>query len=543
MRLVRWSPLAVAALLAACTGARARPDGKGPAAPAVAPQATQKAPDAAAKATSAIPDAAQKATSAAQVAAPEATSVATAAVQTPDAPFRANAPPPEPTRAPFVAPVPVERRLKSGARLLVVENRSVPLVSIEVLLGAGVDAEPPGKAGLAGFTAALLREATRRRPAGKLAEEIEDLALRFSTAAGPESSVLRLGCLKETLPEALDLLADVLLGPAFAPADVERVRGLLLTAAQQRRARPAALAADEAARLAFGDQHPWGQPEGGTAESLRAITADDLARFHATWYRPDNAVISVAGDVGAAEIERALGRLLARWEPQPAARPQPPPPPALAARTLSLIDKPGASQSQVWAVGRSPAAADPERLPLQLANLILGGLFESRLNLNLREAKGYSYGVRSSLTRRRGPGLWLVSGAVKADVTAESVVEVERELAALAEGGLRDGELERAREALLGELPLLLETGEAVAGAMAELALLGLPLDYYRTLPDRIAQVDAAAVAQALRSWLLPGQMPLVVVGPAAASEAKLRALGLGAVLLRGAEARPAPVP
>jgi zinc protease len=460
---------------------------------------------------------------------------------TPDADFRQARPEPAATQPSYTAPVPVELKLKNGARLLVVESRAVPLVSIDVLIAIGADGEPAGKAGLASFTVEMLREGTKKHPSQKLAEELDDLAARLTSSAGQETSRVRLNCLKETLPKALDLLADVLVGPAFEPADLERVRGLLLTDLVQKKASPASLAADEVARLAWGEKHPWGQPDGGTPESVQALTREDLVRFHEAWYRPGNAIVSVAGDVSPAEIQRLLETRLAGWKGKAAPRPKLPAPPDLGTRAVTLVDKAGGSQSQVWVFGRGVAANHPDRVALRIANAIIGGSFGSRLNQNLREAKGYSYGVRMGLSSLREHGLWTASGSIKANVTAEALTEYEKELSTFATGELRPGELERAKEQAIRALPSALETVDAMAASMATLAFHGLPLDEFKRLPEKVAAVDAAEVARVVKAWLHPEKMPVVIVGPAAQSAEKLKALGLGAVEVKAVAVPAAP--
>jgi zinc protease len=452
---------------------------------------------------------------------------------TPDAPFRAAKPAPAPGDPVFQAPVPRVSTLASGARLLVVENRAVPLVSIEVVLRAGVDQEPAGQGGLAGFTADMLTEGTVRRPALEFAARVEDLAAQLSASADLESARLRLSCLTETLPEALDLLAEALLTPAFHADDVERVRSIRLTGLLQKQAVPQALAADEAARLIYGERHPRGRPAGGTPESIQAITAANLKAFHADFYDPRSAIISVAGDVSAAEIGRLLDQKLAGWKGRRGAEPKRPPFPRLAGRSVILVDRPGLSQSQVWVVGELFPAGHADRVPMAVLNNVLGGLFNSRLMLNLRETKGYSYGVRSSLRLDSDRGWLVAAGGLQAKFTAESVDEFEKELAAMSSGVLREGELARAKEALIRGLPVSLETNGAVAGSLASAAALGLPLDWYARLPGRIASVKAADVARVAKAWIRPERMAVIVVGPRAESQEKLEALRLGPLTVK----------
>ena len=203
----------------------------------------------------------------------------------PDAAFRVQAPPPLAQQPHFDPPVPIERKLKNGARVLIVENHAVPLVAIGVRFLHGVDADPKDKPGLAEFVADMVDEGTKKRPAQKLAEEIEDLAAHLGAGASLETASVNLNCLTETLPKALELLADVVQNPAFRQEDVERVRILKLTALEQKKANPGALAADQAARILYGDRHPWGQPSGGTSESTKALRSS---------YRPCSSTRSIA---------------------------------------------------------------------------------------------------------------------------------------------------------------------------------------------------------------------------------------------------------
>ena len=452
---------------------------------------------------------------------------------TPDAEFRQSKPRALPSQAAFEAPVPVRLKLASGARLLVVENHNVPLVAISVLIEAGNDADPLPKAGLADFVASMLDEGTRTRTAPQLAEAIENLAAHLNASAGPEYTRVSLNSLKETLPQALDILADVLVDPAFRPADIERVRGLLLTDLLQKNANPGAVARDQMDLLLYGPKHPWGQPSGGTTETIKSISQADLIKFHAAWYRPNNAIIAVAGDITPAEAKRLLDQRLASWKAKAVPKLHLPALPPMKARGITLIDKRG-TQSQVWVAGPLFAARSPDAVAMRVANNILGGLFGSRLNLNLREDKGYSYGVRSQVSLMKDTGFLLAAGGIVAKHTAEALVEYEKELDKFADGAVSDEELAKAKEALARSLPSALETDDAIANAVSTANFNGEPLDYYKTLPERIARVTRAEVARVAKKWIKPEQWPVIVVGPGALSEQQLRALDLGAVDVKG---------
>ena len=455
--------------------------------------------------------------------------------ETPDAPFRAEKPPPLPRQLRFEAPVPVERKLRNGARVLISELHSVPIVSIDVLFATGVNGEPPGKTGLAGFVASMVTEGTKTRTTTQLASELDEQAIELSAGAGNETSRVRMNTLKESLPKSIELLADVLQNPAFRPGDVDRIRKLKLAGLAQKQGSPGALASDEAAKLLYGEKHPWGQPSGGTPETVESITADDLRRFRQTWYRPNNALISVAGDVTADEIVKLLDQRLAGWTPTSVPKLKLPPFPPLNRRFIDAIDKPGTTQSQVLVVGRLFPASHPDRLPMLVANEVLGGLFTSRLNMNLREQHGYSYGVFSNAQLSRSYGAFLAAGGILAQHTPEAVREYERELERFAAGGPTDPELAKAKETLVRGVPAALETNDAVASALATAVFNGLPRDYYRTVPARIAKVTRSDAARVASKWIRPRQWPVVVVGPVRGAADALQALALGDVRLHEA--------
>jgi zinc protease len=448
----------------------------------------------------------------------------------PDAPFRAEQPRPLAQQPRFNPPVPAQRRLKNGARVLIVENHSLPLVAIEIRFLHGIDADPKDKPGLAEFVSDMVDEGTRTRSATKLAEEIEDLAAHLGAGASLETANVHLNCLTETLPDALELMADVVQHPAFRPEDVERVRVLKLTGLEQKKANTGALAADQAARILYGPDHPWGQPSGGTPESVASIRPADLSAFHARYWVPNDAVISVAGDVKAAEIVRLLDEKFASWRPQPLPSSALPPLPTLARREIVALEKPGTTQAQVWVVGHLFKATDPDAIPMRVANMTLGGLFTSRLNMNLREKHGYSYGVGSSVSLMRRTGSFSARGGIVAQNTVEAVAEYENELQKFSNGQVTGTELAAAKEALVRGLPAALETNDSVSTAMANLVSLGLPLDYYRTFAARVGKVSQSDVKRVVTKWIMPARWPVVIVGPVAQSKEALEKLNLGPV-------------
>ncbi len=449
---------------------------------------------------------------------------------TPDAAFRAQQPTALAHEPAFTSPVPTERKLKDGARLLVVENHAVPIVAIDVEIKAGIDDEPLDRDGLAEFLAQMLMEGTTTRTSIELEIARERLAAQLGTGADESEVTVHLNALKETLPDALALMSEVLLHPAFRDGDIERVRGLILTGLAQKKGSARALASDDFNRLIWGAKNARGLPSGGTPASVKAITAADLKRFHKTWFAPNNVLISVSGDITPDEASGMLDKALASWKPAKLPARKKRVYPEASARGIVLTDIPTASQSQVWTGWRGPKASDPETLPLQVGNNVLGGLFTSRLNRNLREDKAYSYGVKSRLGFTDDAGTMFAFGGIIAQHTAEALTEYEKELTRIRSGDITDEELARAKQAIIRGLPSLLETNDAVASAMAGLVTLGRPLDYFAKLPAQVAAVDKAEVMKAIDRYVTPEKWQIVVVGPAAGTKQALEKLGLGKV-------------
>ncbi len=466
----------------------------------------------------------------------QAPAVAVPATPPPDA-WRSTQPAPLAAVPPFRAPVPVQRTLPNRLPVLLRENHAVPVVVVELAIKTGVDGDPPDRPGLADFVAGVLDEGTRSRTNQQLAEQLEDLAASLTVSPGLDGIRLHLNCLSETLQPALELLADVALNPAFRSPDVERVRGITLTGLEQRRGNPGALASDEVARLLYGPKHPWGQPAGGTVESVRAIRRQDLVRFHDTYFRPNNALLSVSGDFEPGAILPLLAERFGAWRPKAVPPSRLPPFPKEVPRTVVTVDMPDSTQSQVALATRTITATHPDALALSTANVALGGLFTSRLNQQLREVRGWTYGMFSSVGFNKRTGVFQVRGSVVAPHTVDSLKDIEAELKKYATGDITESELQHAKEGILQSLPQALETNDAVASTFVTLSNLGRPLDWYATLPGRLGALGRDEVARVSRAYLDPAKLPVVMVGPKKNQEG-LAELQLGPVVDRTAEAR-----
>ncbi len=423
--------------------------------------------------------------------------------------------------------------LDNGLRVVLVERHALPLVSLQLQFKGGASAHPASRAGLASLTADMIDEGTASRSALEIADAVDLLGATLTSTAGYDASQVRLGVLRSRLPEALAILAEVVTRPSFPESELDRVRRERLARVVQRSDLPAALADDAFADVLYGAGHPYGAPLLGTKESLEALARDEVVAFHEARYAPGQGTLVVAGDVTRETLDSLLADAFAGWS----GRGEDPAPLPTAAsgsrRTIHIVDKPGAAQSEVR-VGRVSVARDTDAYyPLTVLNTVLGGSFTSRLNMKLREEKGYTYGAGSFLDLRRAPGPFLATSAVATPVTDSAVVEFVREIARMAEEPVPEDELTRAWNYLALRLPQRFESLDDVVQRLAELALYDIPLDFYQGYVDGVRAVDAQEIVRAARSLLDPGRMAIVVVGDRATIEEPLRELGLGPVIVR----------
>ena len=455
---------------------------------------------------------------------------------TPDAPFRARPPPPS-TPVLFHAPIPRMAKLSNGLPVWIVEYHEVPLVAVDLVVKSGSDTETQSQSGLASFVLDALDEGTGSRDSVAIARAFEDLAARYRTEADADSSEVLVTALSSTLPEVLQIFADVALHPAFRTADVERVREQRLGQIAQILDDPAQVAERILRRTIYGEKHPWAYPSEGTARSIAALQPPTLAKWHETYFRPNNAALVVAGDVRGDALLPLLERSFGAWRPGkvPPARTKPPAS-AGAPRTVIVVDRPGAPQSQIFVGELGIESAAPDRFAARVMNLIFGGSFNSRLNINLRTEHGWSYGAFSFFEEHRQAGPFISQSGVMADHTAEALSETFRELRRMQQGDVTDGELSDAKESLLHTIPARFTSGESVAELFARAFAHGLPPDYYATYAEHVASVTKEDVAKAARERLHPDRAAIVVVGPLAETRKALGSLGLGAVEVRDAQ-------
>jgi predicted Zn-dependent peptidase len=428
-----------------------------------------------------------------------------------------------------------ERRLANGLRLVVVEQRELPLADFVLVVNAGTEADPAGREGLATMTAALLDEGTTTRSSLQIADQVSYLGVQLGAGAGWDASRMGLHTPVAQLDSALALMADVVVRPSFPVREFERLRRERLTGLLQLRDEAPEVADRAFARQLFGAEHPYGRPEGGTEASTRALTRADVQRFYATHWRPNNATLVVVGDVQADDVARRVERAFAGWQPAAVPAPAAPAAPAARAAAVYLVDKPDAPQTSVRIGLPGAARGTPDFFALRVLNTVLGGSFTSRLNQNLREAKGYTYGARSAFDLRRAVGPFVAEAEVTREKTDSALVEFMKELRAAADT-VPAAELEKAKRYLVLQLPARFETTGSIAGQLVPLVTYGMPLDFYNGFAARVAAVTQADVQRVARRYLDPARLTIVVVGDRRAIEAGVRRLNLGPVTVAGVD-------
>lgn len=449
---------------------------------------------------------------------------------------------PAPGPAPrVVLPQPKRFTFPSGARLLVMERHTLPMVAVAVAWPRGAGYDPPGREGLASLTASLLDEGAGGRGPLEMAAALQGLGTALESSAGWDSTAVTLVTLARTLEPSLALLADVVLRPGFVPAEVERVKAETLAALQQKDDSAQALANDRLLRAIYGTGQREGLPASGTVASVGKITRDDvLASFRAL--RMDQAIILVAGDVDAEVVRRLLERHFGAAALRPAGAP--PPPPAAATPTAPervVLDKPGAPQSEVRIGQAGPPRSTPDYFPLLVMNEILGGGdFSNRLNLNLREAHAFAYGAGSQFAFRRRGGPFLAATATKTSVTGPAIREALSEIERIRTEAVRADELRFARDSLQRSMARRFETLQDLIGEVGVREILGLPEDWFATFADKVEAVTEGDVLRAARTHLDPAKMSIVIVGDAAQLGAQLQ--GLPGAPFTGLRPPPPPV-
>jgi len=423
--------------------------------------------------------------------------------------------------------------LSNGLELYLVEKHDLPLVEIQLNIMSGWSADPAGKPGVAALTADLLDEGTRKMNALEISETAEKLGARMGTFSFFDGSTVSLNLLKSKLESGLALMGAVVQEPTFPVEEFERIKQSYLGRQQQESSQPMMQAIKELQKRVFGTDHPYSQPITGTGtpSSLAALSVEDLVAFHETWYRPNNAVAVVVGDLTMDEATAALEKAFRQWETGDLQRVAVPAVPVYQGPRVVIMDKPGAPQSFVVGGYLGMTRNNPDYEAFNVLNTAFGGQFASRINMNLREDKGYTYGVRSQLASFKEAGIFLITAPVQTQYTKESVFELLKELDDIrGERPVGDEELTDSKNRLIMGFPQQFETIRGVAGGLSGLVRNDLPLDEWQTYVDRISGYGSSDMAAAVDKYLVPDDLVFIIVGDWATIEAGVRELDLGEI-------------
>ncbi len=405
--------------------------------------------------------------------------------------------------------------LSNGLRVIVCPVHKLPLVTVLAVVDAGAVYEAAGAEGVAALTARLLPEGTSTLDGATLADRFERVGARVETNADWDVAGVSLTTLREQLDEALPLVRDLLVDPVFPEREVERLKAERIAELMQQEAEPRGLADEEFAAAVYVEGARYSRPDGGTRESVECITRDDVVAFHAARYRPAATTLIFVGDVTEAVARELSESLFALWAGAAVADSRGNPNTVQEGSLVRIVAKADAAQSEVRVGHAGVSRTAPDYFDAMVMNAILGGLFSSRINLNLREAHGYTYGAYSTFEWRRAPGPFVVSTAVKSEVTADAVREIVGEIVRMRETAVSESELTLATDYLDGVFPIRYETTAAIASALAMLVVHGLPDSFYDEYRANVRAVTAAHVLRAARTHLHPDRLRIVVVGDA----------------------------
>src|SRR6267378_1955769 len=453
-----------------------------------------------------------------------------------EAAWRANAPQAGPSPQ-LSLPVPEIFKLENGLTVVYNYRPGLPVVAAHLVFNTGSGANPVDKPGLASFTANMLQQGTAKRSAMQIADEAALLGTTVSTGANMDGSSVGTSALTKNFPGMLDLLADIVLHPTFPPEEVERRRAARLAALANDRGEPNVIVSRTGVAALFGPHHPFGYDNTGTEESNKAMSREDMMNFWQTNYVPNNAALVVAGNISREQLKALATQKFGAWSVGEAARPQIGAPETTKARIV-IVDRPGAQQTMMRLLQLGVGRATPDYAPLEVMNSELGGLFSSRINLNLREEHGYTYGASSSFVYRRSQGYFGAGGGIRTDATAPAVTEMFKEIRRMIDTPMTAEELALAKDSQSRSLPGMFEASSEAAGVLSEIFLYDLSPDYYAKLPERLSAVTAADAETVAKKYLHPEQMILICVGDRAKIEPELKKLELGAIELRDADGK-----
>ena len=452
---------------------------------------------------------------------------------------------PTPAKAPELhVPSWTSTKLSNGAQLVVSPRHNLPLVSFTISFVGGADQyDPATKPGVAEFSAAMLSEGTTTRSGDDISNALQALGTGVRIAVGDESGAISFLATTDKVERVLQIIEDMIVNPSFPNDAIERYRARRLVALTQAKDRTAAIASRVFPKVLYTEAHPYGRSI--TEESARAITRDDILAFHKAYFTPGHAIITVVGDVEPNDVKTMVERVLAPWS---AAGTMPsfdyPAVQTPKATTIYLVDKPGAAQSS-FAIGLpGPARNTPDFFALEVLNTMLGGMFQSRLNANIREQKGYSYGVGSGFSYGKGPGPFEAGGDIVTAKSDSALIEFMKELKGIrGSRPITDDELKTAEDNLVQSLPQAFASVRAVNGSISEIYLQDLPQDYFQRYSASVRAVTKDDVTRVANKYIDPDHLAIVIVGDRKTIEGPLKATGIAPVVLLDLNGDPVAVP
>ena len=445
-------------------------------------------------------------------------------------PMREQPPAAGPLRR-FEMPKPQTFALRNGVQVVLVERKTLPMVSVTMLINAGANFEPTDKAGVAYLTGDLLTEGTRTLTGAQVVERSEALGANLFSTAGYTHASAGFTSLSSVFPEMMDLAASIVMEPSFAEFD--RVKQQTMAGMQQKYASTEGMAADVINRALFEGSSPYARPVEGVQATVSQLTKADVQQYYARMYGPQNTTVLIVGDVDAATARRVLDRSLGTWKSS-AQKVDP-----MSARNVArrvtgprviLVDRPGSVQSSIRVGVTTAEASDPDYLTLQAVNRILGGGGDARMGTNLREKHSYTYGAGTTINMRRGPGTWLLSSQVRTNATDSALVEAMNEYRRIVNEPVPTEELAGGIGSMVGSFPNSVQTVQGLSQRLQSLLSTGMPIDFYSTYRERLAALTPADLGRAAKKHLPLEQMTIVVVGDLSKIEQPIRARSFGTV-------------
>ena len=452
---------------------------------------------------------------------------------------RTKVPPPGETPA-LTVPAWTRTQLSNGATLIVSERHNLPLVSFAITFVGGANQfESAARRGVGAMTASMLTEGTKTRTGDQLSDALQLLGTNVNANVGAEEGSIGFVSTTKNFDATLGILSDMMLNSIFPADALERLRGRTLVNLTQAKDQPVVVGAQVFSRVLYGAGHPYGQRASET--SIKAITRDDVVAFHKAYYQPGHAIITVVGDVTAVKAKSSIEKGLAAWA-KGGDKPSfdYPKLPELQPAKIYLVDKPGAEQSVVNIGLPGPSRSTPDYFALQVLNTILGGQFQSRLNANIREQKGYSYGVNSAFSYGKGPGAFRAGGSIFTAKTDAALIEFMKELKGIVgDRPITDEEIKTAKESLIQGLPQRFASVTAISAAITTLSVQGLPEDFYQSYAKNVSAVTKDDLLRVAKHYIDLGHLAIVIVGDRSKVEESLKATNIAPITMLDLEGNP----